>query len=152
MTVTVTTTISVPVFTMTDISLQPITLLGTEASTYEVNPVQSIMPPSFIWTLGPNEATFPSSAIPTPSVTVDAGQAGGGEGGGDGTSSVANATVPGGRFVVTFFPTPIPVTIHPQPTYSITIPPTSSKPISPRDYFNWHLDEHTMHGIRMWIS
>jgi chitinase len=129
-TVTITTTISVPKFTITDINFQPITLSGTDTSTYEVNPVQSITPASFIWTLGPHEATFPPSAIPTPSVTVNVGQAGGGGGGGVGTSGAQSSTVVAGGFGVTFFPTSVPITIQPQATYSITIPPLST-PIPP---------------------
>jgi chitinase len=127
-TVTITTTISVPNFGITAISLQPITLSGTDTSTYEVNPVQSVTPPSFIFTLGPNEATFPPSPIPTPSATVNVGQAGGGGGGGDGTSIGSSSTAVGGVGGIVFYSTSVPVTLQPQPTYSITLPPNVTPP------------------------
>ncbi len=116
---TVTTTISVPDFTITDLSLQPITIGPTDTATYKVNPVQSVTPTSFILTLGPNEATFPPSGIPTSGASVGGPAPGGGDPNPTSSSTSGGAVIfPG----VTFHPTPFPVTIQPQPTYSITLP------------------------------
>lgn len=99
----VTTTIPVPSFTMTDVSLQPLTLQSTDTAHYQINPVQSIIPSSFVYTLPPNYATFPVIS-PTSATSSD--------------TSVPLLIVP----PVTFFPTSVPVTIQPQPTYSIDYP------------------------------
>jgi chitinase len=117
---TVTTTISVPEFTITALSLQPITLGPTDTATYVLDPVQSVTPTSFIFTLGPNEATFPPTAIPTD------GESTRGPATSTSTGSTGAAILPG----VTFHTTPFPVTIQPQPTYSITLPPLPT-PIPP---------------------
>ncbi|KAI8277403.1 hypothetical protein K4K60_006981 [Colletotrichum sp. SAR11_57] len=104
----VTTTISVPSFTMTDVSLQPLTLQSTDTAHYSINPVQSITPSSFVYTLPPNHATFPVTT-PTPATSTD--------------TDVPLVIIP----PVTFYPTSFPVTIQPQPTYSIDYPdPTTS--------------------------
>jgi chitinase len=100
----VTTTIPVPAFTVTDISLQPLTLQETDTATYKFNPVQSIAPSSFVYTLPPNFATFPVTT-PTPTTSTD--------------TDIPLVIVP----PVTFRTTPIPVTIQPQPTYSVDYPP-----------------------------
>ncbi|KAK2028159.1 glycoside hydrolase [Colletotrichum zoysiae] len=99
----VTTTIPIPPFTMTDVSLQPLTLQSTDTAHYQINPVQSITPSSFVYTLPPNHATFPVST-PTPATSSD--------------TNVPLVVIP----PVTFFPTSVPVTIQPQPTYSIDYP------------------------------
>jgi chitinase len=98
-----TTTIPVPTFVISDVSLHPVTLQSTDTATYKINPVQSITPASFVWTLPPNHATFPV-ASPTPMTSTD--------------TDIPLATIP----PVTFHPTPVPVTIQPQPTYSIDYP------------------------------
>ncbi|KAI9651823.1 MAG: hypothetical protein M1829_002136, partial [Trizodia sp. TS-e1964] len=132
---TITTTISVPPFIMTAISLQPITMAATDTATYQLYPVQSVTPTSFTYTLGPNLATIPPTSIP--------GSAGDGIRGGQPSpststsSTTAAAVIPG----VSFHPTPFPVLIQPQPTYSVDfkniptpIPPltiTTGKPPSP---------------------
>jgi chitinase len=100
----ITTTIPVPTFTMTDVSLQPMTLQATDTATYVFNPVQSITPSSFVYTLPPNVATYPVTT-PTPATSRD--------------TDVALLIIP----PVTFHTTPVPVTIQPQPTYSVTYPP-----------------------------
>lgn len=117
---TVTTTIGVPVFTITALSLQPVTLGPTDTATYVINPLQSVTPPPFIFTLGSNEATFPPTAIPTegestrgPAVSSSTGSTG--------------VVIPPG---VTFQTTPFPITIQPQPTYSVSFP-SKSTPIPP---------------------
>lgn len=123
---TITTTISVPKFTITDVSMQPVTLDPTETATYQINPVQSVTPTSFIITLGPNEATFPPTQIPTPGQSVGGPGASGGNNPHPGTtSSSTGAIIPLG---VTFHTTPVPVTVQPQPTYSVILPPIP-KPI-----------------------
>ncbi|KAK1855211.1 class V chitinase chi100 [Colletotrichum chrysophilum] len=99
----VTTTIPVPSFTMTDVSLQPLTLQSTDTAHYSINPVQSITPSSFVYTLPPNHATFPVTT-PTPATSSD--------------TDVPLVIIP----PVTFYPTSFPVTIQPQPTYSIDYP------------------------------
>ncbi|KAJ5020020.1 Killer toxin subunits alpha/beta [Colletotrichum sp. SAR 10_99] len=104
----VTTTIPVPSFTMTDVSLQPLTLQSTDTAHYSINPVQSITPSSFVYTLPPNHATFPVTT-PTPATSSD--------------TDVPLVIIP----PVTFYPTSVPVTIQPQPTYSVDYPdPTTS--------------------------
>ncbi|RMZ84417.1 hypothetical protein DV738_g462, partial [Chaetothyriales sp. CBS 135597] len=108
-----TTTIPVPTFTITDVSLHPVTLQSTDTSKYTINPVQSITASSFVWTLPPNHATFPvTSATPVTSTPTD----------------VPLITVPS----VTFHPSPSPVTIQPQPTYSVTFPdpPIPAAPVT----------------------
>jgi chitinase len=109
----VTTTIPVPAFTITDVSLQPLTLQQTDTASYKINPVQSITPPSFIYTLPPNHATFPVTT-PTPASSTD--------------SNTPIVIVP----PVTFQTTPVPVTIQPQPTYSVDYPdpPTPLPPVT----------------------
>jgi chitinase len=110
-----TTTIPVPAFTMTDVSLQPLTLKSTDTASYKINPVQSITPSSFVYTLPPNHATFPVTT-PTP-----------------GTSTSTNTPliiIP----PVTFPTTSFPVTIQPQPTFSVDYPdpPTPLPPVTVR--------------------
>lgn len=119
---TITTTISVSTFTITALSLQPITLEQTDTATYVLNPVQSVTPTSFNFTLGPFQATFPPTAIPT-----------------DGESSrnpimptstgTSGAVIPVG---VAFHSTPFPITLQPQPTSSISLRslPTPIRPIT----------------------
>ena len=109
----VTTTIPVPAFTITDVSLQPLTLQQTDTASYKINPVQSITPPSFIYTLPPNHATFPVTT-PTPASSTD--------------SNTPIVIVP----PVTFQTTPVPVTIQSQPTYSVDYPdpPTPLPPVT----------------------
>ena len=99
----VTTTIPVPTFTMTDVSLHPLTLQSTETARYKINPVQSVTPSSFVYTLPPNHATFPVTT-PTPATSTD--------------TDIPLAIIP----PVTFHTTPVPVTIQPQPTYSVDYP------------------------------
>jgi chitinase len=105
----VTTTIDVPAFTITDVSLQPITILPTDTGTYVLDPVQSITPSSFIITLPPYEATFPPTT-PTPVATTSTTTSG---------TAVLGLIPPG----VVFYPTPVPVTIQPQPSFSVSFPP-----------------------------
>jgi chitinase len=121
---TVTTTIDVPPFTMTDISFWPVTLQPTDTQTYIINPVQSVTPASFIWTLGPNEATFPPAPITTPGQSVGGpGAAGFNPNPNPGTTTTTTTSLAAVIFPgVTFHTTPVPVTIQPQPTYSITFP------------------------------
>jgi chitinase len=129
---TITTTIKVPAFTLTDISLEPVTLRPTDTATYTINLEQSITPTSFIFTLPPNQATFPPTRIPTSGASV------GGPPGGDGdpnqsssSSTVVAAVFPG----VTFHSTPFPITIQPQPTSSASLqkfpPPVIIQPGPP---------------------
>jgi len=115
-TYTVTTTISVPTFTITDVSFQPITVSATDTVTYILDPVQSITPASFTFTLPPNEATFPPTTIPTESGTVTGAAA-------TSSGSIVAAILPS----ITFYPTSFPITIQPQPTSSVSI----STPIPP---------------------
>lgn len=98
-----TTTIPVPTFTITDVSLHPVTLQSTDTADYKINAVQSITAASFVWTLPPNHATFPV-ATPTPMTPTD--------------TNVPLPTFP----PVIFHTTPVPVTIQPQPTYSVDYP------------------------------
>jgi chitinase len=115
----VTTTIPVPTFTVTAVSFHPLTLQSTDtAEQYKVNPVQSVTPTSFIYTLPPNHATFPAST-PTPTTSRD-------------DTDIPIIILP----FVTFRSTPVPITIQPQPTYSIKlpdpvvpIPPVTFKPV-----------------------
>jgi chitinase len=110
----VTTTISVPAFTITDVSLQPITVQATDTGTYVLDPVQSITPSSFILTLPPNEATFPPTT-PTPPASSTST-----------SSGAALLIIP----PVNFYTTPVPITIQPQPSYSVSYPPPPT-PIPP---------------------
>jgi chitinase len=105
-----TTTIPVPAFTIDDVSLHPVTLQLTDTADYKINPVQSITPASFLWTLPPYHATFPVTS-PTPMKPTD--------------TNIPIPTIPPS---VTFHTTPVPVTIQPQPTYSIDYP---DPPIDP---------------------
>ncbi|KAI9643280.1 hypothetical protein NHQ30_007897 [Ciborinia camelliae] len=141
-TVTITTTITVPSFQITDISMQPITVSATETSTYVISPVQSITPSSFIWTLGPNEATIPPTAIPTQTATTgDEDEDGASSSSSTLASSTSSSTssskssstssattVIGLSASITFYTTSFPVTIQPQATYSISLPPTLAYP------------------------
>lgn len=108
-----TTTIPVPSFSISEVDLHPVTLYTTETAKYTINPVQSITPRSFIWTLPPYYATFPVTT-PTP-ITSRA-------------TDVPLASVPS----ASFFPTPVPVTIQPQPTYSVEHPdaPVTGGPLT----------------------
>ncbi|KAL4898449.1 hypothetical protein BDV59DRAFT_197356 [Aspergillus ambiguus] len=108
-----TTTIPVPTFSISEVSLHPVTLYSTDTDKYTINPVQSITPTSFIWTLPPNYATFPVTT-PTPMTSR--------------ATDVPLASVPS----VSFFPTPVPVTIQPQPTYSVKHPkpPVTGGPLT----------------------
>jgi chitinase len=115
-TYTVTTTISVPAFPISEIDFQPITLGPTDTSTYEIMPVQSIMPPSFIFTLPPFEATF----FPTP-ISTKGGQA-------TATTTSSGSVVPIPLPPVVFYTTPVPIIIQPQPTEYVSFPP-QPKPI-----------------------
>lgn len=99
-----TTTIPVPTFTIEDVSLHPVTLQSTDTAEYKINPVQSITAASFLWTLPPYHATFPVTT-PIPMTPTD--------------TEIPIPTIPPS---VTFHTTPIPVTIQPQPTYSIDYP------------------------------
>jgi hypothetical protein len=114
-TYTVTTTISVPPFTITAVDLQPITLKATDTVTIEILPVQSIMPSSFVITLPASEATFPPTPIPTD-------WAAGPQAASTATPTTSSGLV-AGIFPVVWSPTPYPVAIQPQPTMSITLPP-----------------------------
>ncbi|KAJ9293520.1 CAZyme family GH18 [Paecilomyces variotii] len=108
-----TTAIPVPAFSISEVSLQPVTLYSTDTDTYTINPVQSITPASFIWTLPPDYATFPVTT-PTP-VTSRA-------------TTVSLTSVPS----VSFFSTSVRVTIQPQPTYSVEYPkpPVTEGPLT----------------------
>ncbi|KAJ9318482.1 CAZyme family GH18 [Paecilomyces variotii] len=108
-----TTTIPVPAFSISEASLQPVTLYSTDTDTYTINPVQSITPSSFIWTLPPDYATFPVTT-PTPMTSRD--------------TTVPLTSVPS----ASFFSTPVPVTIQPQPTYSVEYPkpPVTGGPLT----------------------
>ncbi|KAK4197626.1 family 18 putative glycoside hydrolase [Triangularia verruculosa] len=108
-----TTTIPVPTFVISEVSLHPVTLQSTETATYKINPVQSITPTSFVWTLPPNHATFPVSS-PTPTTSTD--------------TDIPLVII----HPVTFHPTPVPVTIQPQPTYKIDYPepPIPARPVT----------------------
>jgi chitinase len=110
-----TTTIPVPAFTMTDVSLQPLTLQSTDTANYKINPVQSITASSFVYTLPPNHATFPVTT-PTPATSTD--------------TDIALVIIP----PVTFYTTSVPVTIQPQPTYSVDYPdpPVPLPPVTVR--------------------
>lgn len=99
----VTTTIPVPTSTMTAVSLHPLTLKPTDTADYKINPVQSITPSSFVYTLPPDHATFPVTS-PTPASSTD--------------DDDILAIIP----LVTFQKTPTPITIQPQPTYSVSYP------------------------------
>jgi chitinase len=119
-----TTTIPVPSFAISEVNLQPLTLYATETDQYTINPMQSIMPPSFLWTLPPNHATFPATK-PTPAASIPAMSTGNGvpmtTNSAVATSSdseVPLAIIP----LVTFFPTSVAVTIQPQPTFSVEYP------------------------------
>ncbi|RDW81617.1 class V chitinase Chi100 [Aspergillus mulundensis] len=98
-----TTTIPVPSFTITDVSLHPVTLQSTDTADYKVNPVQSITPASFVWTLPPNHATFPVTS-PTPMTSTN--------------PDIPLPIIP----PVIFYPIPVPVIIQPQPTFSVAYP------------------------------
>lgn len=129
---TITTTIEVPSFTITDVSLQPVTLQPTDTQTYIINPVQSVTPSSFIWTLGPNEATVPPTPIFTPGESVG-GPGATGQDPGPNTASSTSSTTLGAIFIppgVTFHSTPFPITIQPQPTYSINLNSVKTPPVT----------------------
>jgi hypothetical protein len=131
-TVTITTTISVPSFVLSTVGFQPITLSGSDTSTYQVQPVQSITPPSFLWTLGPYEATFSPTIIPTPGVVNVGvgGPGGGGVGQQSSTSSLSSGAIIPIIGSIAWKTTSSPITVQPQPTFFVTLPPLS-KPIPP---------------------
>ena len=56
--------------TITDVSFQLLTLQSTNTDDYKLNPVQSITPSSFVYTLPPNHATFPVTT-PAPATSTD---------------------------------------------------------------------------------
>lgn len=99
----VTTTIPVPSFTISNVNFHPVTLRSQDNGVYTINPVQSITPTAFVYTLPPFYATFPVTS-PTSS------------------SSSSSSTLP----PVVFFPTPVAVTLQPQPTFSVSYPPPST--------------------------
>jgi chitinase len=112
----VTTTIPVPAFTISDVSLHPLTLQATHSADYKINPVQSIKPSSFLYTLPPNHAAFPVTT-PTTASSTDTG--------------IPLLIIP----PVTFKTTPVPITIQPHPTHSVDypdpvlpLPPVTVKP------------------------
>jgi chitinase len=111
----VTTTISVPAFPITDVSLQPITLQATDTGTYVLAPVQRITPSSFVITLAPNEATFPPTT-PTPAATTST------------SSGAPLLIIPPG---VNFYTTPTPVTTQPQTSWSVSYSPPAGEPPPP---------------------
>lgn len=93
--------------TITDVSFQLLTLQSTNTDDYKLNPVQSITPSSFVYTLPPNHATFPVTT-PAPATSTD--------------TDIPLVIIP----FVTFHKTSVPITLQPQATYSIGYPDPAS--------------------------
>jgi hypothetical protein len=107
---TITTTISIPPEVITIIEFWAVTVYTVDPTTATFTLEQSVMPPSIIISLPPNEATFPPSQYSqyldgTP-VTP--------------TSSTSSSAVA----LPIFFSVSTTVTIQPQPTYSISTTPS----------------------------
>jgi chitinase len=134
-----TTTIPVPTFVISEVNLQPVTLYATDTDQYTINPMQSITPPSFLWTLPPNYATFPATTLtPAASNPAVSNPATSMENGVPMTTNSVVATSSDSDVpltiipLVTFFPTSIAVTIQPQPTFSVEYPkpPVTGGPLT----------------------
>lgn len=119
---TVTSTISVPPFAISEVDFQPITLEVTDSSSYTLFPIQSIMPPSFIYNLPAFQETFSPTAIPT-AYGVAGGHVGGTTSASATTSKSSSSTAVAGGI---WYSTPHPITIQPMPTQSIILPPLST--------------------------
>lgn len=101
---TVTSTYSLPPFTLSNVPLWPITISQGDPSTGTWVPTQSVIPPAMVTDLPPWQATIP----PTP------------------PSPKASSSGP--PLVPMFFPTTQSITLQPQPTMSITFPPSLTIP------------------------
>lgn len=100
---TVTSTYSLSPFTLSNVPLWPVTISPGDPSTGTWVPTQSVMPPATVVDLPPWEATIPPSPSPP-------------------ASSSSSSLVP------IFFPTAHSITLQPQPTMSITFPPSLTTP------------------------
>lgn len=111
-TMTITTTISIPVVTTTEIEWWPIVIGSTDIANASFSPVQSVMPDPIVLTFPGGIAPFPPSQIPDPEA---------------GTTAASTSTSTDALLVV--IPTTShPVTIQPQPTISMATPPPSNIP------------------------
>ncbi|AEO70912.1 glycoside hydrolase family 55 protein [Thermothielavioides terrestris NRRL 8126] len=123
-TVTVTTTISIPPFTISSIPFWPVTIQPGDPSTGVISPVQSVMPPSTTIVLPPGLAP----------ISVTDGTIGPTSGATSSTST--NTTYPFGYITYSplppvFVTTSSTITIQPMPTIAVTIPPSDTPTGSP---------------------
>lgn len=112
-TVTITTTISIPAITTTEIEWWPVSIGSGYTTSAAFSPVQSVMPPSVIISFPPSVATFPPTQIPDPVYPTPP------------SSSTSGTPVP---IIIIFPSTSYPVTIQPQPTISVRTPPPTGVP------------------------
>lgn len=102
------TVLSVPVFTITQITYWSVTIAAGDPIVGTFTPVQSIMPLGFTLELPGTEATFPPSHAPSYSNYQP-------------VAASSSSALP----IPFFFPTSYGVTIQPQPTISINTPTSS---------------------------
>lgn len=117
---TVTSTISVPPFAISEVNFQPITLDATHSSSYTIFPMQSIMPSSFAYTLPAFQETFSPTPIPTThgsSVSL---------GGGSISATTSSSSSSTAIAAIVWHSTPHLITIQPMPTSSIILPPLTT--------------------------
>lgn len=108
---TITTVISVPSFTITEINYWSVTVEVGDPTIATFVPEQSVMPPAFILTLPGNEATLPPTPFPSYSDFQSV------------STSLSSTTTP----AVFFYKYPYGVSIQPQPTILISTPsPTTA--------------------------
>ncbi|KAH8648707.1 pectate lyase superfamily protein-domain-containing protein [Xylariales sp. PMI_506] len=105
---TITTTIPIPAITTTAIDWWPVTVNLGDPTSAVISAVQSVVPSPVQIVLPPNVATAPPSQIPVYSNGVPV------------SSSSSTAII-----LPIFFPTSHPVSIQPQPTVSVSLPPRS---------------------------
>lgn len=118
---TVTSTISVPPFAISEVDFQAITLDVTQSSSYTIFLIQSIMPSSFIYTLPAFQQTFSPTAIPT-TYGVAAGR-NGETASASATASSSSSSSSTAVAAVVWYSTPHIITIQPMPTQSVILPP-----------------------------
>lgn len=106
---TITTIITIPVFTITQINYWAVTVEAGDPTTATFIAEQSVMPPPYILNLPGNEATFP----PSPPSSYSNFQ----------PVPTSSTTTP----VPVFFPGSYQVTIQPQPTILISTPSPTVK-------------------------
>lgn len=112
-TVTITTTITIPPFTIGSIPFWPVTIEPNDPTTGAISPVQSVMPPSTTLVLPPGEAP----------ITVTDGTA---TAGSTASTSYAFGYITYSPLPPIFATTSSTITIQPMPTISVPIPPGDS--------------------------